>query len=58
MGCTADFSGPIVKGQAKLTITFDEFSIEKPRLAFILNVEDEIRLEMDLNAEISEAIRS
>ena len=44
--------GGIVAGQAKTVVTFDQFELSKPALAFIVSVEDEIRLELDINATI------
>ncbi len=41
-----------VTGQAKTVVTFDQFQLDKPALAFIVSVEDEIRLELDINAVI------
>ena len=41
-----------VTGQAKTVITFDQFDLSKPSLAFIVSVEDEIRLELDIIATI------
>ena len=41
-----------VTGQAKAVVTFDQFDLEKPSLAFIVSVEDEIRLELDIRAAI------
>ena len=39
-----------VTGQARTVITFDQFDLSKPSLAFIVSVEDEIRLELDIVA--------
>ena len=44
--------GGVVTGQARTTVTFDQFELSKPALAFIISVEDEIRLELDINATI------
>ena len=44
--------GGVVTGQAKTVVTFDQFELSKPALAFIISVEDEIRLELDINATI------
>ena len=41
-----------VTGQARTVITFDQFELSKPSLAFIVSVEDEIRLELDIIATI------
>ena len=49
---TAQFDGGSVTGQAKTMITFDQFDLPKPTFAFILSVEDEIFLEIDIVASI------
>lgn len=49
---TAEFSGGAVSGQAKTVVTFDQFELSKPTFAFIISVEDEIRLELDIVASI------
>lgn len=41
-----------VSGQARTVVTFEQFEVSKPRLAFIISVEDEIRLELDIEAAI------
>ena len=41
-----------VSGRAKAVITFDQFDLSKPSLAFIVSVEDEIRLELDIVATL------
>jgi polyisoprenoid-binding protein YceI len=46
----AEFAGDSISAKASTTITFDQFEMSKPRLAFILSVEDEIRLELDIQA--------
>jgi hypothetical protein len=46
----ATFAGTIIYGKAITIISFDEFSIKKPMLAFILSVEDEIRLDLEFQA--------
>ncbi len=48
----AQSSGGMVTGQAKAVVTFDQFGLDKPSLAFIVSVEDEIRLELDISAAI------
>ena len=48
----ATFSADSVEASASTTVTFDQFEIAKPALAFIISVEDEIRLEMDIIASI------
>ena len=49
---TAQFDGGSVAGQAKTMITFEQFELEKPTFAFILSVDDEIFLEIDIVASI------
>ena len=44
---TARFSEGEVAGLAKTQFTFDDFQIQKPRVASVLSVEDEIRLEYE-----------
>ena len=46
----ATFSADSVEGSASTTVTFDDFDLTKPSFAFIISVEDEIRLEMDIIA--------
>jgi len=46
------FSEQSLTGIAKTTILFEDFSINKPSLSFILSVADEIRLELDFTADI------
>ena len=48
----AQASDGAVTGQARTVITFDQFDLSKPSLAFIVSVEDEIRLELDIIATI------
>ncbi len=48
----AQSAGGVVTGQAKTVVTFDQFDLSKPSLAFIISVEDEIRLELDIQATI------
>ena len=45
---TAAFSADSAEGSASTTVTFDDFGLSKPSFAFIISVEDEIRLEMDI----------
>ena len=47
------FSEQSLIGIAKTAVLFEDFSITKPSLSFILSVADEIRLELDFTAEIS-----
>ena len=49
---TAQF-GPEITGQAVSVFTFDYFELSKPRLAFILSLDDEIRLEIDFVASVT-----
>ena len=49
---TAQF-GPHFTGQAATVFTFDYFELSKPRLAFILSLDDEIRLEIDFVASVA-----
>ena len=49
---TAQF-GPEVTGQAVAVFTFDYFEMSKPRLAFILSLDDEIRLEIEFLATVT-----
>ncbi len=44
---TATFASGTVSGQAKTQFTFDDMGLTKPRLARLLSVADEIRLEYD-----------
>lgn len=44
----ATFSADSAEGSASTTVTFDDFGLSKPSFAFIISVEDEIRLEMDI----------
>ena len=48
----AQSSGGVVTGQASTVVTFDQFELSKPSLAFIVSVEDEIRLTLDIAATI------
>ena len=41
-----------ITGAASSVIDFETFGIDKPRLAFILSVDDDIRLELEFSAEI------
>ena len=50
---TAEISGGTITGQAKTVLTFDQLSLSKPSFGFIISVEDDIRLELDIEAEIS-----
>ena len=46
--------GPEIKGQASTVFTFDYFELSKPRLAFILSLDDEILLELDFVASVTQ----
>ena len=54
---TADFSefldGDVVTGSASVEFTFDDFGMDKPRVAIVVSVEDTIRLELDFVATVS-----
>ena len=50
---TGQFDGASVTGQAKTVVTFEQFELPKPTFAFILSVENEIRLEIDIDASIN-----
>ena len=47
---TADFSVREIVGVAKTSITWDQFNLSKPRLPFIISVDDEIFLELNFKA--------
>ena len=49
---TAQFDGSSVTGLARTMITFDQFELSKPTFAFILSVDDEIFLEIDIVASV------
>ena len=49
----AQFSDGMVSAAAKAVVTFDYLGISKPSFAFILSVDDEIRLELDIEAVVS-----
>jgi polyisoprenoid-binding protein YceI len=50
---TAQFGEGTVTGQASTSFTFDTFDLDIPRLAFIMSVEDNIRVELDFTASVS-----
>ena len=50
---TANFDGGAVEGLAKTEVTFEQFDITKPRVAIVLSVADEIRLEVAFKAAVS-----
>ena len=41
-----------ISGTARAAVTFDQFNMDKPSLAFILSVNDEIDLELDFEAAL------
>jgi polyisoprenoid-binding protein YceI len=49
---TVTFDGDGVVGMAQTAFPFSTFGLSRPRLAFIISVEDSIRLELDLVATI------
>ena len=51
----AQFTGDSITATASTTVTFDQFEMSKPSLAFILSVADEIRLELDIQASVRTA---
>ena len=50
---TAQFGEEKATCQASTSFTFDTFDLDVPRLAFILSVEDNIRVELDFTASVS-----
>lgn len=50
---TASFSDARVEGLAKTVVTFEQFEMTKPRVAIVLSVADEIRLEISFAATVS-----
>ena len=46
------FAPGAVTGQAQTVITFDQFEMDKPSLPFIISVDDEITLEIDIDAAV------
>ena len=49
---TAEFSGTSITGQATTEITFELFELSKPTFGFIISVDDDIRLELDIVATV------
>ena len=49
---TVQIDGGSVTGQATTVVTFDQFEMSKPSFGFIISVEDEIRLELDITATV------
>ena len=50
---TATFTADGVEGLAKTEVTFEQYGMTKPRVAIVLSVVDEIRLEISFVATIS-----
>jgi hypothetical protein len=50
---TAQFEDGKATGLATTAFTFDTFDLDIPRLAFIMSVEDNIRVELDFTASVS-----
>ena len=50
---TATFTDSGVEGLAKTVVTFDQYGMTKPRVAIVLSVVDEIRLEISFVATVS-----
>ena len=50
---TATFTEGGVEGLAKTVVTFEQYQMTKPRVAIVLSVVDEIRLEIDFVATVS-----
>ena len=50
---TATFTEGGVKGLAKTEVTFEQYGMTKPRVAIVLSVVDEIRLEINFVATVS-----
>ena len=51
---TATFTDGAVEGLAKTVVTFEQFDMTKPRVAIVLSVVDEIRLEINFVATVSD----
>ncbi len=49
---TASFDSESVTGMAVTTVTFQQFELSKPTFAFIISVEDDIRVEIDISATL------
>jgi len=47
---TAEFTPEQVKGLAKTAVTFADFGMTKPRVAVVLSIEDNLRLEIEFTA--------
>ena len=50
---TATFTDGSVEGLAKTVVTFEQYQMTKPRVAIVLSVADEIRLEINFVATVS-----
>ena len=50
---TATFTDGAIEGLAKTVVTFEQFDMTKPRVAIVLSVVDEIRLEINFVATVS-----
>lgn len=50
---TATFTDAGVEGLAKTVVTFEQYQMTKPRVAIVLSVADEIRLEINFVATVS-----
>ena len=46
------FNFQSIETNAKVTIQFNDFGINKPRLAFIISVEDQITIELDIKSNL------
>ena len=51
---TATFTDGAIEGLAKTVVTFEQFDMTKPRVAIVLSVVDEIRLEINFVATVSD----
>ena len=51
---TAQFGEATVSGQARTNFTFSEFEVDIPRVRVVLSVDDNIRLELDFQASVSQ----
>ena len=50
---TATFTDGAIEGLAKTVVTFEQYEMTKPRVAIVLSVVDEIRLEINFVATVS-----
>ena len=44
----------MIEGLAKTVVTFEQYEMTKPRVAIVLSVVDEIRLEINFVATVSD----